>query len=142
MAVWRTRGGGADDDEESGGTETAATGRGARTPSGETQVASDAPNPVDSAKRNLPRGATFAQPAETAPQAVASNDADADTQSDVSPVTLHGPIAAQFIAPMPPRKPTEFVAPTRRGRCADAAACARPNSPSPRRRRTARPATI
>ncbi len=102
------RGGGADDEEEGGGAETAAVGRGGRTPSGLTQVASETPDPVASAKRDLPRGATYMQPGEAAPQAVAANDADA--QSGGSQVTLRGPIAAQFIAPTPPRKPAELAA--------------------------------
>ncbi|HEY1941068.1 MAG TPA: DUF882 domain-containing protein [Roseiarcus sp.] len=106
--LFGARGGGADDEEESGGAETAAVGRGGRMPSGVTQVASETPDPVASAKRDLPRGATYMQPGEAAPQTVAANDADA--QSGGGPVTLRGPIAAQFIAPTPPRKPAELAA--------------------------------
>ncbi len=102
------RGGGADDDEEGGGAESAPTGRGARTPSGGTEVASAAPDAVVFAQRNLPRGATYVQPAQPAPAAVAANDADASSDGGV--VSLRGPIAAQFIAPTPPRKPMELAA--------------------------------
>jgi len=102
------RGGGADDEEENGGTEVVATGRGGRTPSATMQVASAAPDPLASAKGDLPRGETFMQPDEQAPQAVAS--AEPATQSDADPVTLRGPIAAEFIAPTPPRKPAELAA--------------------------------
>ncbi|MBV8663760.1 MAG: hypothetical protein JO107_11715, partial [Hyphomicrobiales bacterium] len=101
------RGGGADDDEEGGGSEASATGRGARTPSGATEVASAEPDAVVSAQRNLPRGATYVQPAQPAPAVVAANDADA--ANDAGPVSLRGPIAAQFIAPTPPRKPMELA---------------------------------
>ena len=104
------RGGGADDDEESSGAEAVPAGRGGRMMSGATQVASVAPDPLASAKSDLPRGATFMQPTEPTPQAVTVAAADADTQTDASPVSLRGPIAAEFIAPTPPRKPPEFAA--------------------------------
>jgi uncharacterized protein YcbK (DUF882 family) len=103
-----SHGGGADDEEEGSGSEAAATGRGARTPAANLQVAATAPDPLAAAKHDLPRGATFMQPTEPAPQTVAS--AEAETQSDASPVSLHGPIAEQFIAPVPPRKPAELAA--------------------------------
>ena len=45
---------------------------------------------------------------DAAPQVVAS--ADSNAESDAGPITLQGPIAAQFIAPLPPRKPTDLTA--------------------------------
>ena len=109
------RGGGADDDEEGAGAEAAPAPvvRGGRITSG-VQIATAAPSaPVDplaSAKHDLPTGPTFMQPApaDPAPQAVGSSESA--TQSDASPISLRGPIAAQFIAPTPPRKPAEFTA--------------------------------
>ncbi|MGD0564711.1 MAG: DUF882 domain-containing protein [Roseiarcus sp.] len=110
--LFGARGGGADDEEESGGNEAVASGRtGGRTGGAGAQVASAAADSLAAAKRDLPHGATFMQPAETAaetPQAVASLDSSA--QSDGSPISLHGPIAAQFIAPVPPRKPVDLAA--------------------------------
>jgi uncharacterized protein YcbK (DUF882 family) len=103
------RGGGADDEEEGGGAEaTGPIGRGGHHPGGGVQIASAAPDAITSAKRDLPRGPTFMRPADPAPQAVAANDSDAPTGA--GPVSLRGPIAAQFIAPTPPRKPAEFAA--------------------------------
>ena len=113
------RGGGADDDEEGSGAEAtsapAPTGRGGRITSGVAIIASAATpsapaDPLASARHDLPTGPTFMQPApaDPAPQAVASNESD--TQSDAGPISLRGPIAAQFIAPTPPRKPAEFTA--------------------------------
>ncbi len=106
--LFGARGGGADDEEESGGGEVVASGRGG---GAAVHVASASADPLAAAKRDLPRGATFMQPAEPAaraPQAVASSDSEA--QSDAGPVTLQGPIAAQFIAPLPPRKPADLAA--------------------------------
>ncbi|MGO4870960.1 MAG: DUF882 domain-containing protein [Roseiarcus sp.] len=107
--LFGARGGGADDEEENGGSEV-ASGKGApRTNGAGAEVASAAADPLADARGNLPRGATFMQPAsDAAPQVVAS--ADSNTESDAGPITLQGPIAAQFIAPLPPRKPTDLTA--------------------------------
>jgi hypothetical protein len=107
--LFGARGGGADDAEESGGEQVVASGRGGRPGGARVQVA--AADPLAAAKSDLPRGATFMRPAEPAgqaPQVVASIDANA--QSDASPVGLHGPVAAPFIAPLPPRKPADVAA--------------------------------
>jgi uncharacterized protein YcbK (DUF882 family) len=110
--LFGARGGGADDEEESGGNEAVAPGRsGGKTSGAGAQVASAPTDSLAAAKRDLPHGATFMQPAEPAaeaPQAVASLDSGA--QSDPGPISLHGPIAAQFIAPVPPRKPADLAA--------------------------------
>jgi uncharacterized protein YcbK (DUF882 family) len=106
--LFGARGGGADDEEENGGSEIAAGKNAGRT---NVQLASAAPDPLASAKSNLPNGATYAQPGEPtaqAPQVVAS--ADANTESDAEPISLHGPIALQFIAPTPPAKPVDLAA--------------------------------
>ncbi len=109
--LFGARGGGADDEEESGGNEAVASGRNGKTSGAPAQLASASADSLAAAKRDLPHGATFMQPAEPAartPQAVASLDSNA--QSDASPVSLHGPIAAQFIAPVPPHKPADLAA--------------------------------
>ena len=103
--------GGADDEEESAGSEVVVSGRGGlRTIVPAVQVASAAPDPLDAAKRDLPRGSTFMRPAEPAAQAApAVASVDAKPPGDASPVSLRGPIAAQFIAPLPPRKPADLA---------------------------------
>jgi uncharacterized protein YcbK (DUF882 family) len=107
--LFGARGGGVDDEEESGGSEAVPGKGGARASGAGAQVASAAADPLASARSDLPRGSTFLQPAaEPAPQVVAS--ADSNTENDASPVTLQGPIAEQFIAPLPPRKPTDLAA--------------------------------
>jgi uncharacterized protein YcbK (DUF882 family) len=101
------RGGGADDEEEGDGSQVAVTTRTSGRGSAEVAAA----DPLAAAERDLPHGATFMQPAQTtagAPQAVAA--ADSNEESDASPVSLHGPIAAEFIAPLPPQKPAELAA--------------------------------
>ncbi len=113
------RGGGADDAEESGANSVVLTaGRDMRSGQrGSVQVATAAPDPIANAKRDLPQGETFMRPAPKsaaesapapAPEVVAS--LETNTASDAEPVTLHGPIAAKFIAPLPPRKPAELAA--------------------------------
>jgi len=126
------RGGGADDDEESGPNSVVVSGFSGRSGRGGSQVASAsapsaAPDVLTSARGNLPRGQTYAQaapapPPVQAPQAVqppptvapppatqvATTD-DADATPDTSAVSLHGPIAAKFIAPLPPRKPAGLI---------------------------------
>jgi uncharacterized protein YcbK (DUF882 family) len=100
------RGGGADDEEESGDGELVVASHSGRSAGVSIRVASTSA-PADSvaaAKRDLPNGETYAGPAEPA---AASGEAEA--QDEASPVTLHGPVAEQFIAPVPPRKPAEFA---------------------------------
>jgi uncharacterized protein YcbK (DUF882 family) len=108
--LFGARGGGVDDEEESGGSEVVASSRN-RTGGAAPQVANAAADPLAAAKSDLPNGATFVQPAEPppqTPQVVAS--ADANTESDAGPISLRGPIAAQFIAPLPPHKPADLAA--------------------------------
>jgi uncharacterized protein YcbK (DUF882 family) len=117
------RGGGADDEEESGPNSVVVSGIGGRSGRGGIQVASApsaAPDALANAKGNLPRGQTYAQSTQAAPpvqappsvesppatQVVATDDADAT--ADAGAVSLHGPIAAKFIAPLPPRKPADL----------------------------------
>ncbi len=109
--LFGARGGGADDEEESGGSEV-ASGRGAgRTGGGPAQVASAPADSLAAAKRDLPHGATFMQPAEpAAPSSQTVASLDANPQGDAGPISLHGPIAAQFIAPLPPHKPADLAA--------------------------------
>jgi hypothetical protein len=118
------RGGGADDEEESGPNSVVVSGLGGRSGRGGIQVASApsaAPDAVTSARGNLPRGQTYAESTPAAPpvqapptvapppatQVVATEDADAP--ADTGAVSLHGPIAAKFIAPLPPRKPADLL---------------------------------
>jgi hypothetical protein len=127
------RGGGADDEEESGPNSVVVSGFSGRSGRGGSQVASAsapssaAPDALTSARGNLPRGQTYAQATPAAPpvqaptpvqptptvapppvtQVVATDDADATP--DPGEVSLHGPIAAKFIAPLPPRKPAGLV---------------------------------
>ena len=156
--LFGARGGGADDEEETGADNVVTSGRGFRSGRGGIQVASVAPTAPDvptSARGNLPRGQTSAEPAPPAPatpdvlatargnlprgqvyvqaapstppdqapapaaappaapapapQVVAASDTDRDPDAEASPVSLHGPIAAKFIAPLPPRKPTGLI---------------------------------
>jgi uncharacterized protein YcbK (DUF882 family) len=154
--LFGARGGGADDEEETGAVNVVTSGGGGRSGRGGIQVASVAPTAPDapaSARGNLPRGQTNAEPVPPAPaapdvlatargnlprgqvyvqaapstppdqapaaatpaapapvpQAIAASDADADTAAEASPISLHGLIAAKFIAPLPPRKPTGLI---------------------------------
>jgi uncharacterized protein YcbK (DUF882 family) len=130
------RGGGADDEEEGGGDSVAMSGRGgvrAVGGGGKVQVASAGPDIVSGARGNLPRGQTYMQPppdpqpapvaapSPASPPAVEAAAAhsepardlasqDAETVRDSGEVKLRGPIAAKFIAPLPPKKPIELVA--------------------------------
>jgi len=110
--LFGARGGGADDAEENGGNEVVASGRGGGRASGAAaRVASAVADPLAAAKGDSPRGANSIQPAESppqAPQVVAS--LDSNTQGDANPISPHGPIAAQIIAPLPPRKPADLAA--------------------------------
>lgn len=100
------RGGGVDDAEESGSeAETVIASHSGR--GGQIVVASAAPDPLASAKANLPKGETFMQPvAATAPV----DNAVADTGNAAAPTLLHAAIADKFIVPLPPRKPSEIIA--------------------------------
>jgi uncharacterized protein YcbK (DUF882 family) len=93
--------GGADDAEEASGDEVAPVGRNARASGVATAQADTAPSAtIAAAQRNLPPGQTALQQGPLQPDA-----ADADA----SAVTLTGPIAAEFIAPLPPPKPIEMA---------------------------------
>ena len=121
--LFGARGGGADDAEEAGPQSVVTAGRNVRAGNVGVVVASAAPDTITAARGNLPRGQTYLQPAVAAAQAPAAPAADTPAQQpatvvaaaeepksdEPSPVTLHGPIAAQFIAPLPPRKPTDLV---------------------------------
>jgi uncharacterized protein YcbK (DUF882 family) len=129
------RGGGADDEEESGPNSVVVSGPSGRSGrGGMIQVASAsapsaAPDVLTTARGNLPRGQTYAQatpappppvqarqavpaPSPVAPppaaQVVATEDADGGA-ADADAVSLRGPIAAKFIAPLPPRKPAGLI---------------------------------
>jgi hypothetical protein len=95
-------------------------GRGGRAGAGgpaPLETASFAPQPtIAAAKRNLPTGETFASAADAPtpksapkkPQVVAERETPTDA-SDASPVTLSGPIAALYLAPMPPKRPADLA---------------------------------
>jgi hypothetical protein len=108
--LFGARGGGADDAEESGGQETLA---GARGPRGEqrVQIADAGPAAVARAKQDLPTGPTYASAPEpapaAAPQAAAAPEQDNAASAD-SPVKLRGVVAALFLAPLPPRRPSDL----------------------------------
>ena len=114
-------GGGADDAEEGAGQAVAMGPRGGRAGAGAAgpslETASATPEPtVAAAKRNLPRGETFASAADAPPatsepqkpQLVAERETPAEA-SDASPVKFSGPIAALYIAQMPPKRPADLV---------------------------------
>jgi uncharacterized protein YcbK (DUF882 family) len=103
--------GGADDAEEGEGQETvaAAHGRGGRQP--QVQIAEAGPEAVAKAKLNLPTGQTYASAPTPPPAAKPPTAQDSEQQnlaSNDSPVQLHGPVAAQFLAPLPPRRPSDL----------------------------------
>ena len=116
--LFGARGGGADDEEESGQGDVVTAGRGAGRANGAAvsvasaavPSASAAVDPLAAAKRDLPRGATFMQPSEPAAPApvVASLDSNAPGAPDAT--DQQGPIAAPFIAPLPPRRPADLAA--------------------------------
>jgi uncharacterized protein YcbK (DUF882 family) len=98
--------GGADDAEEGAGSNRAPQ------KAAPVQVASNSPDVVAKAKRNLPKGETFLKAADPVvasivetPQAVAAPEAKAIPEA--APTDLH---AAAFIAPLPPRKPADLYA--------------------------------
>ena len=95
--------GGADDGEEGSGDDAAPVSRNAHGVSVATAQADTAPAPsaaIAAAQRNLPAGQTALQQGPPQPAADAP---------ETSPVTLTGPIAAEFIAPLPPPKPIELA---------------------------------
>lgn len=129
-------GGGADDAEERGGgeatTEVAsnASGRTGRSgggqpapqPQQQVEIAEAGPAAVAQAKRGLPTGPTYASPAPTQddsapaanpaakPEVVAALE-EPKVESDAEPqsaVKLTGPIAALYLAPLPPRRPANL----------------------------------
>lgn len=128
------RGGGADDDEETGGASVIASGRGGtrvassgRGGAGAQTVnvasaADSAPvsnNSFLNGRGSLPSGPTYLEPAPVAakaPEPVPAKQVEVATavQTDAAPdvdttgVQLHGPVAAEFIAPLPPRKPDQL----------------------------------
>ncbi len=127
--LFGVRGGGADDAEESGGQEAVvavAGGRGGgRSGGGGVQIADAGPAAVAKAKLDLPTGPTYASAPDTtskpapAPRhevapaphsevvaALEQPNVESDAAQD-SPVKLHGPIAALYLAPMPPRRPSQ-----------------------------------
>jgi uncharacterized protein YcbK (DUF882 family) len=137
--LFGARGGGDDDAEESGGQEAIAVngsgGRGGRNGGPQApvapsvEIAEAGPVAVEKAKRNLPAGQTYAsapepvatpqpqpQP-EPQPQVVAAieqpqveSDASAEAAPEpASPVKLRGPVAALFLAPLPPRRPSDLT---------------------------------
>ena len=130
--LFGSRGGGEDDAEEAGGGEAtmAVAGRsGGRGGGGAVQIADAGPAAIARAKANLPTGPAYASAPEPAPKsapaptpAAASKPEAAPPQpevvaaleqpnveSDAEPdslVKLHGPIAALYLAPLPPRRPS------------------------------------
>ena len=118
-------GGGEDDAEEGGGgahggvieTASLATGRGGRSAQtffAEAQIASATPDGIARAKRDLPKGETFMKaPDATATIASASQKPQtvaALEQPSATDVSVQGVAAAQWSAPLPPPRPTEFMA--------------------------------
>ena len=123
------RGGGADDEEESSGQETLAgarAGRGGGAPM--VQIADAGPDAVARAKRDLPTGPAYAGPSTPAapapaaapttkraaapkPQVVAALEqpnVESDA-GDAAPLKVRSPIAALYLAPMPPRRPSDLA---------------------------------
>ena len=116
------RGGGADDAEEAGGQEattaTATTGnaRGGRSggpqAAPQVEVADAGPEAVAKAKRNLPTGHAYAEPAEPAPAPTAKAqglESGPDAVATAKRNLPTGPAYAGPAEPMPPAKP-EVVA--------------------------------
>ena len=87
-------------------------------PEPSVQIADAGPEAVATAKRNLPTGPTYASAPAPAPalapppkpEVVAALE-QPDVETDASPaaaVKLHGPIAALYLAPLPPRRPIDL----------------------------------
>ena len=88
-------------------------------PEPSVQIADAGPEAVATAKRNLPTGPTYASAPAPAPaiapppkpEVVAALEQQPDVETDASPeaaVKLHGPIAALYLAPLPPRRPIDL----------------------------------
>jgi uncharacterized protein YcbK (DUF882 family) len=130
-------GGGSDDAEESGDT-SLVVANASPSSHGHSGGATAASVAFAEAKPGAAPVAAVAQPA-AKPTDIA--DVDAETAAAPgSPVTLRGPIAAEFIAPLPPRKPQEVLAlayadaplpPTRPAEFSQALAMAKPPEPKP-----------
>jgi uncharacterized protein YcbK (DUF882 family) len=123
--LFGARGGGEDDAEEMGGQLTLAGARGGRTgpgPAPLVQIAEAGPEAVAKAKRNLPTGPTYASAPPPAPAPAAAPvptpkpeivaaleepkvETDASSDSSAQP---HAPNAALYLAPMPPRRPSDL----------------------------------
>jgi uncharacterized protein YcbK (DUF882 family) len=129
-------GGGADDAEESGGGEAVVvasrggrggggrSGGGEAAPEAPVEIAEAGPVAVAKAKRNLPTGPAYAGPAPAAPAPAAAPAPEPEAKlqvvaaleepkvesdaSGVAPVKLTGPIAAVYLAPLPPRRPANL----------------------------------
>jgi uncharacterized protein YcbK (DUF882 family) len=124
--LFGARGGGADDAEESGGQESVVAGRsggrggGSPSPGPAVQIAEAGPEAVAKAKRNLPTGPTYASAPEPAaapaPAPAPKNEVVAKLEEpkvemDAAPDSTaepHGPIAALYLAPLPPRRPRDL----------------------------------
>ena len=118
--LFGARGGGADDAEESGGQEAMVVGGrgGGRSGGAGVQIADAGPAAVAKAKLNLPTGPAYASAPEPAPAAkaapapkpeVVAAREQPQVESDAAPdpaVKLNGPIAALYLAPLPPRRPS------------------------------------
>jgi uncharacterized protein YcbK (DUF882 family) len=132
-------GGGEDEEEEGGGAHRgggamitasvgppiASGGRGGQSPQSfflaqaQTQgAASGTPDPVSKAKRDLPRGETFMKAPEPAPTvAVASAEPKPEivasleqpVANDASKTDIPEAPVAQWVAPLPPHRPLEFM---------------------------------
>jgi uncharacterized protein YcbK (DUF882 family) len=119
--LFGARGGGDDDAEEAGGQETMAGARGGRSAGAPTvQIADAGPDAVARAKRDLPTGPTYASPPPAAqaakpapapkPEVVAALE-EPNVETDATPaapVKLRGPVAALYLAPLPPRRPADL----------------------------------
>ena len=119
--LFGARGGGDDDAEESSGQETLAGARSGRSSGAPTvQIADAGPDAVARAKRDLPTGPAYAGPAQAdataqkqatpRPQVVAALE-QPNVESDVgdaAPVKVRSPVAALYLAPTPPRRPSDL----------------------------------
>ncbi len=118
--LFGARGGGADDAEESGGPEAIIGGRGGRSGGAGVEIADAGPAAVSRAKLHLPTGPSYASAPEPQPAAapaakpeVVATLEEPKVESDAEPdsqVKLKGPIAALYLAPLPPRRPSDLLA--------------------------------
>jgi uncharacterized protein YcbK (DUF882 family) len=123
--------GGGEDDAEEGASSRASTilasapspggrnGVGAQSMySGQTLVASGAPDAIAKAKRDLPHGETFMSAPDTTPNAAIASGAQkpqvlaaADQPGESHAADAQETKAAQWTAPVPPHRPSEFALP-------------------------------